>query len=592
MTQALFYPVSLAFTDLNSLVYGLDIDTPLDVVSFDDENGGDARRELGVPLLAGMDDIEVSQARVALRCGQKLLDIEDYQVRDNSGAGVFLGLARRARLRKVEVTYVEPDPPPEGGVRLVVRAASMSGSSFEAGVPLFSDPPFDQPGGSMLGRHLLSGITVSSQPGNRWIITFDGTSGDAWLIQLATGGSIQDLRAFATGITVNRVVVDAAPRNLTVTLNADGGDVKLWNNPQELLPEAGSQDVSFTPLAQKHLAATLKKSDPNAGALTLTVPLSFHSDSGCAVDITDRTIDAEYLLDPLAQAPAPLKLRGSPVVLALNATAGLLPKSNSLRLTVKHLGRELNAACPEPPSTVPGAGLRITGSRQVATAMNVAPRPGQRAGSVLKLASVRLYVATAQAAEVVLEVRGDLAAAPGAIAGAPNVKQLEAGFAGWLEFELAKPLDVVAGQAPLWLVLRVTTGTVDWYMTPAAGGAVSTTRISADSGATWGTPGDPLTRTGLLLAQLFDAVLTDPAPPTLRLSRETNILQDDLLSSATRNKPFEFSVDTALPPQVHALLAATSGEGQTLTALSLFSRAALDLTATAQLRYDPFAARP
>jgi hypothetical protein len=88
---------------------------------------------------------------------------------------------------------------------------------------------------------------------------------------------------------------------------------------------------------------------------------------------------------------------------------------------------------------------------------------------------------------------------------------------------------------------------------------------------------------------LFDAV-DNPGIPSLRLNRGFSVLKPNLLGAATRKAPLEFFVDATLPASVHEMLAATSGEGRQKTELNLFSRAALDITVTAQLRYDPFGA--
>ena len=585
MKQALFYPASFTISERTSLVTGVAYDAPLDIVTFDDAAGGDEQRELAVPLLVGMDGIEVTQARLGLRCGRKLVDVADYQVRDNGNQGVFLSLPQRAQLVKVEVAYTEPIPAAGQTVRLVMRAANKAGGGFEASTPLFAAPDLGVLG-KMLGT-VLGGMRRDPLPDNRSLITIPALLGDAWLIQLAIGNSVKDLVPLDAKIAINRVTVAAAPANLTVTLAGAGGDVKLWNNPGLLLPEAGEQQVSFTPLAQKHLAESLKKVAKNASAVTLPVPLRFHSDSPCALDITDRALEAEYVLGPLGERPPMLELRGSATPIVLNATAGLRPTSSSLQLTVKHLGRELNAASSEPPPEAPNAGLRVNGTRFVANSMMVAPRPGQVAGSVLKIASARLHLSAAQGAEVVMEVRGDVAGGPGPVAAAQVVSQLEPDFCGWAEFELAKPLDVVTGQAPLWLVLRVTTGSVVWFMTADAEGS---SRVSSDEGETWGMPDAALMPGGTLLAQLFD-IIDNPAIPELRLNRGLSVLKANVLDSATRKAPLEFSCETALPAAVHEMLASTPGQGRQKTELQVFSRAVLDIVVSAQLRYDPFGAR-
>ena len=394
-------------------------------------------------------------------------------------------------------------PLPPLNLHVVVRATTPSGSAFGPGTPLFAFPSFGAPGAMFPA--VLAGMSVSELGGGRRLLTLPpGVLGQAWLIQLAVGGEATELNPEPVAIvpTVQRVTLEAAPRNLSIVLQGGDGDVKLWNNPEALLPDAGEQEVSFTPLAQKELAATLARQNaaPGPAVPTLPVRLRFDSETVSAVDITRRALTAEYLVRPLGADRLKRRLAGSPATLTLSAPAGLTPKSSQVRLTVTHLGRELNAASPEPPAVPPAGGLRVTAALQVATAMAVAPRDGAAPGSVLQLASARVHLAAIEPSEAVLEIRGDLAGAPGPLVSAAVVQQLDRGFSDWLEFALAKPLDVVAGQAPVWLALRVNKGDVRWFGLPTA---AATARVSADRGQTWGAPDARLLPATGLLAHSF-----------------------------------------------------------------------------------------
>lgn len=590
MTFALFYPTQLAKADLVNLVRGRELSIPLDVVDFADPPPHRAERELAVPFLSGMDDIEVTEARLAFRAASKLFDTEDYTVTANGSHGIFLSLPAPARLRKVELTYTLPLPPAPN-LRVVVRAAAPSGSAFVAGTPLFASPSFGAPG--QMFPAVLAGMTLTDLGGDRRLLTLPGVLGQAWLIQLAVGDEATKLDPDPLAIvpTVQRVTLEAAPRNLSIVLQGRDGDVKLWNNPEALLPDTGEQEVSFTPLAQKELTATLVRQNAAAGPAVLTLPvrLRFDSETVSAVDITARALTAEYLVRPLGAARLSRRLAGSPATLTLSAPAGLTPKSSQVRLTVKHLGRELNAASPEPPPAPPAGGLRVTSTRLVATAMRVAPRDGAAPGSLLQLASARLHLAATEPSEAVLEIRGDLAGAPGPLVSPPIVRQLDRGFSDWLEFELPKPLDVVAGQAPLWLALRVNKGDVQWFASPTG---PASARVSADRGQTWGEPDPRLLPATGLIAQLFHRVVDEPPVPTLRLQRGGGIVVASIPLTPQPQSTREFITDTALPPTVHALLEGRVGDGKVSTELQLFSRSVLDVTVDAFiLRYDPFAAR-
>lgn len=580
---AFFYPANLALGQLVQLVQGIVAGEDLNLVDFPEEKGGRADQQLAVPFLAGMDTIEVEEARLSLRAVARELEIEDFKVTDNGGSGIFLSLPTPARLKKVELSYQIPSAVDAAKVRLVVRAATPSGGGFQAGVPLFSAPDFGKPG--EMFEAVLGGMSLSSYSGGRRVITLPSMLGSAWLIQLATGDEATKLQALPVRPTVSRVVLDATPRNLSVTLMTGEEEVLLWNNPESLFPAAGEQLVSFTPLAQRHLAAALAKAGETA--VTLPVPLRFSCESGGTIQITATSLKSEYLVRPLGETPAIFDLRGNLTPLVLSAPAALPPKSSTLRLTARLLGRELNMASPDPPVDPPVAGLRIGLERIVAAAAAVAPLAGQAAGSLLELASARVYLTAREAFELVLEVRSDVAGSPGPVAASSVVRKLEDGFSGWLEFELAKPLVVVSGQAPLWLALRSNKGEVFWF---AAGAGTGKSRISTDRGESWGTPEPALAPAGDLLVQLFH-FLKDPMPaPVIRLQNGAAVVAENLFAGAKETAAREYRLsDSALPAPVHALLAGRAGGGRVESRFLLFSRSVLDLTIeNLTLRYDPF----
>jgi hypothetical protein len=530
------------------------------------------------------------------------VDTEAFSATQLGSAGVILALPAPARLRKLELSYAATLG---SGVHLVVRVAQKNGDSWQAGVPLFAAPPFAAPG--PMFDPVLAGMTVSDPGGDRHIAYLPSVLGQAWLIQLANGSSATELSDFASRPTILSVKLDAAPRNLTVVLAADSGDVKLWNNPEALI-DPSPQTVSFTALAQKALEDTLADK-PAVAQVTLPVRLRFDSDSAGKLEITARSLTATYLARPLTAAVAKLQLVGSPVPLALQAPAARMPQQSTLRLRVRHLGRELNDAAPEPPDATPSAGLRADLTRRIASAVPLAPRPGESTGSVLQLVSARLYLAAEASAEAVLELRADCAGAPGTLAAPPIVRQLAAGFVGFCEFATAAPVAAVSGQAPLWLVLRLNKGEVRWFQ---SAGPAQTSLSSADAGETWGAPDPRLIAAGPLLAQLFQLAPDVPATPVLRLQRSGALPLSTLPLTAAGASGREWTSVGSLPAALHALLGtSTSGStstsgasgsgtaangssgtgstGRATTTVQLFSRAALELDIEELvLRYDPF----
>ncbi|MDB6062010.1 MAG: hypothetical protein JWM78_2113 [Verrucomicrobiaceae bacterium] len=585
--DALFYPISYAQSQIVQLVYGML--AGLDVVDFPDEAGGDVDQALAVPFLAGMDAIVVTSARLVLRSAPKNLDIDNYVVSDNGSNGVFLSLPDPARLKKIEIGFDAPVQPPT--VRIVVRGASKNGA-LSAGTPLFATPDFGNLG--PMFNAVLGGMAVTNLDAKRNLLTLPATLGNAWLIQLATGDEVKDLAPLPIKPAINRVVLEAVPRNLSVVLAPDTDALTLWKNPGVLLPEAGDQEISFAPLAQKHLTAALQQQNATAATAALPVPLRFHSDCGGAVSIVTKSLIAEYQVQPFGADAKTFSLRGDFVAFTLSAPARLAPSKSALKLTVKLLGRDLNAASPEPTLEPPSSGLRVGLEHWIAAAINVAPRANEANGSVVQIASVRIYMANTDAAEIVLELRSDIANSPGAIVAAPLVQQLTANFSGWLEFELPTPLKVVAGNAPIWLALRTNKGDVRWFNSAAAtdASALNSNLVSTDRGATWGAPNPQLQAPRPLLAQLFHVVDEPLAAPIIRIQRGATVLQNNIFANAQQKSAREYALDaTALPAAVHTALANQSGNGRVASDFLLFSRSAIDVVVEAlTLSYDPFTA--
>jgi len=592
-SSALFYPLTFAQYQIAELVFG--IVAGLDIVDFPAEDGGDVDQALAVPYLPGMDAIVVTEARLVLRSVPKDLDIENYSVTDCSEGGVFVSLSAAGRLRKVEISYQYAPPPGALTTRLVVRSVTKNGA-LQAGTPLFADRNFGKPG--PMFNVTLGGMTVTDYGDNRRLLTLPSVLGSAWLIQVASGDEVAKLTPVAVKPSINRVVLDAAPRNLSVVLDPDAQALMLWKNPGVFLREAGDQEISFAPLAQKHLSAALQAAESTTLA-ALPVPLRFHSDCGAAVEIVSKALLAEYQVQPFGDAAKAFELRGDFTAFTLNAPAALTPSKSALRLTVKLLGRELNAASPEPQFERPSSGLRVGLEHWIAAASAVAPRTSEANGSVVQIASVRIYLASIESGEIVLELRSDVANSPGTIVAAPLVKSIDAGFCGWFEFELPTPLKVVAGNAPIWLALRTNKGEVRWFAASSSdsmdgdtNSAAASTRVSTDRGATWGAPNLQLNMPRFLLAQLFHQVDDPIAVPIIRIQRGATILQNNLLINAQAKAPREYAVEVAtLPATVHSTLGAHGGQGRVDSEFLLFSRSVIDLVVeTLTLSYDPFAA--
>jgi hypothetical protein len=578
---ALFYPTTIAKAQLVSLVHGLadPADLGLDVLTFG-EPPAPLDRELAVPLLGGMDEIEVTEARLRLRARARTQDITAWSTVMTTGPadrGVVLALQAPARLRKVVIDAPAfPDGKPLEHLHVVVRPATpKAGGGFTFGPPSFAAPPFALP--SPMYGPILGGLTVTDLAGGRQRLELPATAGTAWLLQHATGTDAASLAPVRFTTVVRTVTIDAVPSDVEVVLAADGeeDEVVLWSHPGALLPDIGEQDISFAPLAQRHLSARLA----SAGAApTLPVSLSVRSATTGDLIVAQSALSARYRVKPLAAEPLTLALPGGWSDLALRAPAGLRALAGTLQAGVRHLGRELNGGSPDPPRALPDAGLRADANRWAAVAVAVE--------GTAPLVSAQVLLAVPAATEAVVELRAGGAGAPGPALAAPVVAQLEPGPPAWIEFELATPL---AAPGEVWLVVRATRGSVRWF---AGGDAGDASRISLDRGATWGAPEPSLTPAGAPLALLYHRLDGELPLPQVHLELAGAQVSADLLAGAARTGPASFTLTSlAVPdPVLAALRAAPGSPGERFeTTLTLFSRAVAELTLSgAALTYDPY----
>ncbi|HEY3157970.1 MAG TPA: hypothetical protein VGJ78_03340 [Vicinamibacterales bacterium] len=591
-TAPLFYSRALNVTQLAQYALGVFEPPAVDVVEFDDQDGGVVERELAVPFLRGMDSVVVENARLQLRSKPREMEIDDFQVSEPGGQpGIVVRLPRISRLLKIAIDFTVPPEFAAQTVRIVVRNAQpQQTGGFTFSPPVYAAPHFDSPG-PMFSKTLTGLSRTNTSTGA--VLSFPRPLGEAWLMQLATGDDAVKLNAIAVNPTVRYVRIDAVPQNLTLAIRLADESPQLWSHPQLFLPEAGVQDVDFSPLAQKRLSEVLKQADPKT-AVTLSLGLEFKSDSGGDVSIASRTLDARYHVDAIGAGGQNRRLGGDWTALDIDAPAALRPVKVAADITVRPTGRELNGASPEPPLDRPSRGIRIQQNTLVAGATSFTAPVAERLADS-PLVSARVYVSSRVASEVVLELRADAAGAPGAPIAPPVVRQLEPGFSGWAEFELESPWTPPAAQVDLWACLRTNLGEVLWYTAPGEESGAGRL-VSLDRGASWGAADEALALNGPLLVQLFHSV-PDPQPePTVRLHRGGSLLSGNLLRAGSnapvRQGPREFVLQGAsLPDAVSNLLASAQGSEKVTTAMSLFSRAVADLQITRLLlEYDPFQA--
>jgi hypothetical protein len=590
--EPLLYPTGIAVSDLIGLVSGA---VPVENLAFDpnlvsfQDGGGDADLELAIPFLAGMDEVVVEAAQLRLRGETPELELSTYSVSDASdGKGSFLDLGGPARLHRVVVDAPSTATAGLADLHLVVRIAE----GLQPGPPVFADPSFPPP--SPVFDRVFAGMTVSTLGSGRQLL-LPGAQGSAWLLQYATGKQPTNLQPVAEKFTVQRVTVDAAATDLALVIPGPAeGDprIPLWSQPGAFLPEVGEQEVNFTPLAQRHLAAALAAIDKASGPQTLPIPLRFTSSTGGAVRVVSKTLTAHYVVRPLRADPVTARLGGDWTPLVLRAPASRRPSDSALRLRARHSGRELNGGSPVPTLAAPQAGVRVTVDRQVAAAVAFSPLAG--APATLPLASARIHALALGPAEVVMELRGDAAGAPGPLLGAPVVKQLTPAATppphapAWVEFELPPPGVPVAAPSMVWVTLRMNQGELRWF---ASGSGDA--RVSLDGGSSWGTVDPRLTSAGAPLAQLFHAIANPPPVEIQVLAGETPAGSITLARADGDRLELAGAAGLGLPGAVLTALATAgpAGDGDRAeTTLRLFSRAVADLEIEElTVSYDPFA---
>ena len=584
------------------------------MLTFDQPGGGTVERQLAVPFIAGMDGIEVAQARLRLAAEPYPFVVEDYQKTKagDRNVGIVLNFGREVRLSRVTLSYPSfptavqelptaytlfggtvasndtgtPDP-----LHAVVRVGRPDGGF---GPPAFADPPFglDSP----LYDPVLAGATLTDLGKKRMQLTVPKLRTTSVLIQLASGGSPDALKPVNFDAEVTAVEIDAAAERLTVTLQTGQGPVPLFEHGPALLPEAGPQLVQFVPLATRELNDRLASNGDDA--LTLPLALSVASAAPGRIGLLEATLQARYRLDPLGEPAANILLDGGWRTLAPEAAAERQAADSRMTLQARLEGRALNAGTPRPGLRPGGTGVRITtGLRASAPARFVVPEGAEGR----PLVALRLRLGVPEAAEVSLMLHADAGGLPGSAIAAPMVRQLAPGPLGWVEFPLTGACILPVGTTWLWVVARTTVGAAFWCAAPvpATGedqaldaGDERTARISRDEGATWRAPEQPLGAFGGLEVQLVEEV-PDPQPaPSVVVQSGTieNVL--DPVGGWQRLGDREFEVrDVPVPAALRALLANRPGSGRVSVPVNAFSRSLMTLVVEEMvLFYDPTAA--
>ena len=582
----LFYPVSMAELELEVLV-ARQLGPGYEVLTFDQPNGGTVERQLAVPFIAGMDGIEVAQARLRLKAESFPYVYQDYRKTSGSGSELGLILSFATEVRLTGVTLSGLTPPLVSDLHTVVRLA-LPGGGF--GPPAFAEPPFSLD--SPLYAPILAGASWADLGWGRFRLGLPLVRASAILIQLASGNRADRLSPLDFSAEVEAIGIDAVPEALTLSMDSTEGPVALFEHGPALLPEAGQQVVEFIPLASRELNNQLATLASDAQTLPLSISLS--SATPGRIGLPELTLQARYRLHPFGESSTEISFNGGWRALAPQAVAGRQPADSRMTLLARMDGRALNAGTPVPATNPSGTGVAVSGGLWAAAPVRFLALDGQQR----PLVAVRLRLATLDAAELSLRLHGDAGGLPGGALSAPMVRQLEAGAANWVEFELLDTPALGAGDVLLWVLARTTAGSALWCAaSPPDNGTDAallqddgrSVRVSRDQGLSWGAPDRPLGQFERLEAQLFEQV-PDPQPaPTITLQSagiEATFIAAGAWQRLT-DREFE-ARDVPVSSSLLSILANPSGDGRVEVPVDGFSTSMMTLVVEQlALFYDP-----
>ena len=372
-------------------------------------------------------------------------------------------------------------------------------------------------------------------------------------------------------VTVREVRVDASPTDLAITIPgaAGGGDAVLYANPGTLLPSTQPHQVAFTPLAQRHLQAAL---EGNAPGPLLPVPIRLSSTTEGAVGVVSRTLIAHYRVR-VPDAPA-LETGGSWATLPLLLPPLRRPTGGGGTLRGKLAGYELDPTFAPPAFAPPPTGITVAPRRRIAVAASMQVGPS----GTPALAAARILASVARPAEVVLEVRRDVAGLPGDVL-ATVVRKLPAGDPAWHEFSLPAPLSLPT--ARVWCAIRTNDAEVRWH-----GAGSEPPVVSVDDGASWSTVDSPLAPPATPLVQLFRPLAAD-AQPAIDIYLGEAKVGSVVLARTARDVAGPLVIPPAILDAAAAAPAAPGG-GRVVTPLRLYSPVVMKLAVSdIACSYDP-----
>ncbi len=602
------YPAGATLTPMPALQaagmqMGMQIVSLLDVAMF----GGDERVPPGleryalpdsgplllpvpVPLLPGMDAVEVQEARLTLAGGSRETEAAATRTAAGEIEVRFPGGDTTATLKRLRVD----------GFRLTVAGASLAGlgngdalhmivqvlEGSRAGPPAAAAPHFAMPGGGgsrygpALGGASLAVGAVVAGAAPLTLSLAPPLAASAFRIALVKPGEDAALPNESTGwrdwaMTGATAFFSTRPRDVAVTLAGPGGaPAAVASFPGAMPADATAIDLTPAMRAMARTALAAATGDD----LGLAVQISAAAGGDMLAAIARPRV--RYVKRLLAQ-PQPMILRGNRAELRLAVPGGLVPSGLSLAIDGRYgVPRLLDSVAL--PTGRQRNGYRLVPGRRLAVPLGLTA-----AEQLLPLRRLAAFGRAEAPAALLLGLALGHGAVPGAAHGEPVAVPVAAtSEMGWHRGEWRLPALAPPHAERLFLTVEVTHGAFLLATDPAAGGEALLDEgggwmaaIAAPLVAAWVDEADPATGAP---APLHPLDLDGPAGP----------LNRDVAGVLGGARPPNFVLNWLAVAPAHAAMLAAVGAAAGDFALGFSCRRDVDLTLSdGMLTYDPWGAR-
>jgi len=544
---------------------------------------------VAVPLLPGMDAVEVDEARLTLAGGSREVDAPG--VRTAAGeidvrlpGGDPTATLKRLRVEGFQLTAAASLAGIGTGPALHMIVQLLEGA--RAGPPAAAAPHFAMPGGGgarygpALGGASLSASAASGGATSLTLGLSPQLAGEAFRVALVMPGEDAALPNESTGwphwsMSGATATFRTRPRDVAVTLAGPGGAPAAVANFPGAMP-ADATAIDLTPAMRAMARAAMGTA--TGGDLGLSVQIVAAAGGDMLAAIARPRV--RYVKRPLI-SPEPLALRGRRGELRLAVPAGLVPNGLSLAIDGRYgIPRLLD--CAALPTGRLRTGYRLVPGRRVAMPVLLTS-----AEQLLPLRRLAAFGRAEAPAALLLGLADGIGAVPGAAHGeAVAVPVVPATEMDWHRGEWQLPALAAPHQERLFLTIEVTHGAFLLAVDPAAGGDA----LFSEGGG-W----TPALAPPLMAAWVDEADPATGAPAPLHpldLDGPSGPLNRDVAGVAGGLRPPNFVLNWLAVAPAHAAMLAAVGDAGGDFALGFSCRRDVDLTLSdVMLTYDPWGAR-